>query len=86
MFLTLSPADIPVSEPTPYTKLVLVLGSVPEGGVFGHLAKYAYPLDPASKVRFASTKTATPLVIAKIDCVGIVLVHTLSELRLNDIP
>ena len=41
MFLTLSPADIPVSEPTPYTKLVLVFGSVPDGGVFGHLAKYA---------------------------------------------
>ena len=86
MLLTLSPANIPVSEPAPYTKPTLVFGSVPDGGVLGHLAKYAYPLDPASKVRFASTNTATPLVIAKIDCTGIVLVHTLSELRLNDIP
>ena len=86
MFLTLSPPTIPVSEADPYAKSIPVLGSVPEGGIDGHLAKYAYPLDPASKVRFASTNTATPLVIAKIDCCGIVSVQTLSDVMLNDIP
>ncbi len=86
MFLTLSPALIPVNEPTPYVKFELVLGSIPAGGVLGHFAKYAYPLEPASKTRFASTNTATPLVIAKIDCCGIVSVQTLSDVMLNDIP
>jgi hypothetical protein len=77
---------MPDKRPDPYVYGELVVGSVPAGAEDGQEAKYAFPLELPSKVRSACTKTATPAETALLGVAFMMLVHTLDEFILKNIP